>query len=167
MVTEHVFGVKPELARTSAKRDRRRWRDCPDRPRPPAGRRAGQGAEAQAEADLRPIVADLAQREPAQFPDGRWRVGLLSFKETFPSGLRETLWILFAAVGLLLLIACVNVSNLLLSRAATRQREMAVRAAIGAGRARLARQLLTESLLIAVGGAVVRSEEHTSEFQSR
>ena len=111
--------------------------------------------EAQAEADLRPIVADLAQREPAQFPEGRWRVGLLSFKETFESNLGETLWILFAAVGLLLLIACVNVSNLLLSRAATRQREMALRAAIGAGRARLVRQLLTESLLIAVGGALL------------
>ena len=111
--------------------------------------------EAQAEADLRPIVADLAQREPAQFPEGRWRVGLLSFKETFESNLGETLWILFAAVGLLLLIACVNVSNLLLSRAATRQREMALRAAIGAGRARLVRQLLTESLLIALGGALL------------
>jgi predicted permease len=111
--------------------------------------------DAQAEADLRPIVADFARRDPQQFPDGRWRVGLLSFKETFRSNLGETLWILFAAVGLLLLIACVNVSNLLLSRAATRQREMAVRSAIGAGRARLTRQLLTESLLIALGGVLL------------
>jgi putative ABC transport system permease protein len=111
--------------------------------------------DAQAEADLRPIVADLARTSPQEFPDGRWRVDLLSFAETFRSDLGETLWILFAAVGLLLLIACVNVSNLLLSRSATRQREMAVRAAIGAGRARLARQLLTESLLIAAGGALL------------
>ena len=55
--------------------------------------------EAQAEADLRPIVADLAQREPAQFPDGRWRVGSALVQGDVPSGLRETLWILFAAVG--------------------------------------------------------------------
>ena len=110
---------------------------------------------AQAEADLRPIVADLARREPDQFPDSRWRVGLLSFEETFPSGIRETLWILLGAVGLLLLIACVNVSNLMVSRAVSRQREMAVRAAVGAGRSRLARQLLTESLLIALGGAAI------------
>ena len=83
--------------------------------------------EAQAETDLRPVIADLKQREPAAFPD-KWRVGLLSFKESFPSGLREILWILFGSVGMLLLIACANVSNLLLSRAATRQREIALRA---------------------------------------
>ena len=105
--------------------------------------------DAQAEADLRPIIQDLKQREPTAFPDS-WRVGLLSFKNTFPSGITGDIWVLFGAVSLLLVIACANVSNLLLARAASRQREMSVRAALGANRSRVIRQLLTESLLFAL-----------------
>ncbi|HZU24896.1 MAG TPA: ABC transporter permease [Bryobacteraceae bacterium] len=105
--------------------------------------------EAHAEADLRPIIADLKRQFPSEIPD-HWQVRLLSFKETFPSGIRDALWILFGAVGLLLLIACSNVSNLLLSHGAARQREIAVRASLGAGRLRIVRQLLTENLVLAL-----------------
>jgi len=109
---------------------------------------------AQAEADLTPIIADLKKKEPDQFPE-QWRVGLLSFKETFPSGITGDIWVLFGAVALLLLIACANVSNLLLSKITSRQREMTVRAALGANRGRLIRQLLTESMLLALMAGVL------------
>jgi putative ABC transport system permease protein len=109
---------------------------------------------AQAEADLRPIIEELKRREPAEFPDG-WQVSLLSFKQTFPSSIIEALWILFGAVGLLLLIACANVSNLLLSKASARKKEIALRAALGASRARIIRQLLTESLILGLIGGIL------------
>jgi putative ABC transport system permease protein len=110
--------------------------------------------DAHAEADLRPIIADLKRLAPSEFPD-TWRVSLLSFKETFPSSIRRNLWTLFGAVGLLLLIACANVSNLLLARAADRRHEIALRTAIGASRWRVIRPLLVESLLIALAGALL------------
>jgi putative ABC transport system permease protein len=110
--------------------------------------------DAQAEADLRPIVEELQREDPSSFPK-QWRVQLRSLKETFPSGISEALWILFGAVGLLLLISCVNVSNLLLAKASSRQREIAVRASLGASRLRLIRQFLTESLVLSAAGGLL------------
>ncbi|MBI3207278.1 MAG: ABC transporter permease [Candidatus Solibacter usitatus] len=110
--------------------------------------------DAHAQTDIDPIIRDLASRFPQRYPP-KWRIELITFKETFPSGIREILWMMFGAVALLLLIACANVSNLLLARASSRGREMAMRAALGAGRGRLMRQLFTESLLLGMmGGAL-------------
>jgi putative ABC transport system permease protein len=109
---------------------------------------------ARAEAELTPIVDDMKRQVPGAFPT-QYRAGLLSFAETFPSGITEELWALFGAVGLLLLITCANVSNLLLSHSLHRAREIAIRVSLGAPRWRLIRQLLTESAVIAaLGGAL-------------
>jgi predicted permease len=109
---------------------------------------------AQAEADLLPIIEEMKRKAPASFP-AQFRVSLLSFADTFPSGITDVLWALFAAVGLLLLITCANVSNLLLAHSLHRSREMAIRVSLGAPRLRLIRQLLTESTVVALIGGLL------------
>jgi putative ABC transport system permease protein len=106
---------------------------------------------AQAQRHMDDIARDLA----AQYPENEsWRLNLVPYRDVVIGGVGPVLLVLLGAVGVVLLIACGNVASLLLARASARSGEMAVRTALGAGRSRLVRQLLTESLLLGVAAGV-------------
>ena len=112
-------------------------------------------SHAAADAALQPLITQFAKETPKHFPPDHLRLHVVGLNEDFVKQLGGTLYLLFGAVALLLMIGCGNVSILQLARATARSHEFAVRSAIGASRNRIVRQLLTESLLLSLTGAVL------------
>src|SRR4029077_1407487 len=110
---------------------------------------------AKSAADLDITAAQLAAAYRDDYPQTGFRAIELPLKEEMTRNFKPTLWILLGTAGFVLLIVCASIANLLLARMVRREREISVRAALGATRERLLRQLLTESLILAVSGGVL------------
>jgi predicted permease len=109
----------------------------------------------QAQQRLDALVAELSRSYPTEYPAAsRWSVRLESIEESWTGSVRPMLVVLLAAVGFVLLIVAVNMASLLVARSSARTREIAIRQALGASRSRLVRQLLTESVLLSLGGGM-------------
>lgn len=109
----------------------------------------------QAQSEMAAIAGELEREHPSDEENKSWGVRLVSVFDDTVAGVRQTLWIAFGVVACVLLIACANIANLMLARASGRTQEIAIRAAVGAGRSRIVRQLLTESLALAAAGVAL------------
>ncbi len=112
-------------------------------------------SHAAANAELQPLMEAFAKETPTHFPADSFRMNIEGLNDQFVERIGGSLYLLFAAVALLLIIGCGNVSILLLARGAAREHEIAVRSAVGASHFRILRQLLTESLLLSLAGAIL------------